>query len=348
MLMNRRNLLKAGGALGAMALTGTGRLHAAAPKLTVNTYGGLYATAVNENFVAHYVKATGNEAEAVVDIPSAALSKIRATMPTPDYDLFVATANDTLRAIELDLVEEISADKLPDLANVPEPSFAQWGNKAVSFSYGTGGFLYDTRKIPNPPKDWVEFAERTAKGEFGRAVAIPSAKQAGVLEACVFPIVHSFGGTVESPDAGFAKLAAMTPYIAKYYADMSEVVQLMTTGEIAIAIYVDGRSWAFVDKNPWANFVVPAKGGVFQSSQIMKVKNSPAEAWQLMNSFINTEAAEGFVATIKYPVTNTKVRYPDSMANRVTKQEDILYPPFADLAKNTSALIERWNKEIGG
>ncbi|CAH1667514.1 ABC transporter substrate-binding protein [Chelatococcus asaccharovorans] len=348
MQMNRRNLLKAGGALGALMLTGAGRALAAAPKLTVNTYGGLYAKAVNENFVAHYIKQTGGEAVAVVDIPSAALSKIRATMPKPDYDLYIATANDTLRAIELGLVEEIAPADLPDLVNVPEPSYAQWGNKAVSFSYGTGGFLYDTRKIPNPPRTWVEFAERTAKGEFGRAVAIPSANQAGVLEACVFPIVHAFGGTMANPDIGFKKLAAMTPYVAKFYSDMSEVVQLMATGEIAIAIYVDGRSWAFVDQNPWANFIVPEKGGTFQSSQIMKVKNSPADAWKLMNAFINADAAKGFVAMIKYPVTNTKVVYPESMKNRVTNPKDILYPPFAEIAKNTPALIERWNKEVGG
>lgn len=348
MRINRRTFLEATGLLGLSTLAGHRAALAARSGLVVNTYGGVYATAVNANFVASYIEKTGGKAEAVVDIPSAALSKIRATMPNPDYDLFIATANDTLRAIDLDLVEEIVPAKLPDLADIPAKSYTQWGNKAVSFSYGTGGFLYDKRKIANPPKTWVEFAERTAKGEFGRSVAIPSATQAGVLEACVFPIVDAFGGTIEKPDVGFDRLAKMAPYVAKFYSDMSEVVQLMTTGEIAIAIYVDGRAWSFVDKNPWADFVVPAKGGVFQSSQIMKVKKSPDEAWGLMNAFLNAKAAEGFVATIKYPVTNTKAHYPAAMATRVTKQEDILYPPFALIAKHTPELIERWNKEIGG
>lgn len=346
--ISKRHFLKLGVATGALALTGIPRLQAAAPKLTVNTYGGLYATAVNENFIAHYKKATGNDAEAITDVPSAALSKIRATMPKPDYDLFVATANDTLRAIDLDLVEVIQPDKLPGLKNLMPEAYTQWGNKAVSFSYGTGGFLYDTRKIANPPKTWVEFAERTAKGEFGRNVAVPSATQAGVLEAFVFPIVHSFGGTMADPTVGVEKIAAMVPYIAKFYGDMSEVVNLMANGEITIAPYVDGRAWAFVDKNPWANFIVPEKGGVFQSSQIMKVKGSPDIAWELMDAFINTEADEGFVKVIKYPVTNQAVKYPEAMAARVTKPGDILYPPFAEIAKLTPDLIERWNKEIGG
>lgn len=347
--ISKRHFLKLGAATGALALTGLPRLQAAElPKLTVNTYGGLYATAVNENFVAHYKAATGGAAEAVTDVPSAALSKIRATMPKPDYDLFVATANDTLRAIDLGLVEEIQPDKLPGLQNLMPEAYSQWGNKAISFSYGTGGFLYDTRKIANPPKTWAEFAERTAKGEFGRSVAVPSATQAGVLEAFVFPIVHAFGGTMAKPDVGFEKIAAMAPYVAKFYGDMSEVVNLMANGEISIATYVDGRSWAFVDKNPWANFIVPEKGGVFQSSQIMKVKGSPDNAWALMDAFINTEADEGFAKMIKYPMTNQAVTYPEAMAKRVTKPEDILYPPFAEIARLTPELIERWNKEIGG
>lgn len=345
---SRRDLLKIGAAAGALSLFSPIVSRAQARKLAVNTYGGLYATAVNENFVADYIAKTGGEAEAITDIPSAALSKIRATMPDAEYDLFVATSNDTLRAIELGLVEPLRPELLPDLANLPAASYEQWDNMAVSFSYGTVGFLYDTRAIKNPPKDWIDFVERTIAGEFGRTVVIPSSNQASVLEACVFPITNAFGGTIADPTAGFEKLKAMTPYISSYYSDMAEVVQLFANGEATIATYIDGRSWAFVDKNPWANFVVPAKGGVFQSSQIMKVKGSPDAAWTLMNSFIATKAAEGFVNTIKYPVTSTAVQYPPEMEGRVTRQEDILYPPFAEIAKATPSLIERWNKEIGG
>lgn len=348
MNLTKRQFLKVSGAASALALVGTGATFGQSRKLAVNTYGGLYANAVNENFVANYIATTGGQAEAITDIPSAALSKIRATMPRPEYDLFVATSNDTLRAIELDLVEPLDMSRLPGLKDVPAASYEQWQNMAVSFSYGTVGFLYDTRAIANPPKDWVEFVERTISGEFGRNVVIPSGNQASVLEACVFPITNAFGGTIADPTVGYEKIAAMTPYISGYYSDMAEVVQMLANGEATIAIYIDGRSWAFVDQNPWANFVVPAGGGVFQSSQVMKVKGSPAEAWDLMNSFIATEPAEGFVNTIKYPVTNIAVKYPDEMKGRVTKQEDILYPPFAEIAKATPALIERWNKEIGG
>lgn len=346
--LTKREFLKLGGAAGAFAAAGVPLVHAAAPKVMVNSYGGVYETAVRENFVAHYMKLTGNEADTAADIPSAALSKIRATMPTPDYDLFIATSNDTIRAIELDLVEEIDASKLPNLSAVPEVYRNQWKNRAVSFSYGIIGFLYDTRKISNPPTTWVEFVERTIKGEFGRSVALPSATAAGMVETCIWPIMDAFGGSVTQPDAGFDKLREMKPYITKYTADFAEVLQLISTGEIAISPYVDGRAWTFVEQNPWANFVVPKKGGVFSSSQIMKVKNSPQEAWQLMDAFFAKEPAEGFTETILYPVTTTNVEYSDRMKARLTSMDDVRYAPSFELYEHTASLIERWNKEVGG
>lgn len=347
-LINKRDFLKLGGAASTLALTGMPQLHAAAPKLTVNTYGGLYETAVTDNFIASYKKATGNDAEAVIDIPSAALSKIQATQPNSDYDLFVATPIDTIRAIELDLAEELDHSRLGNLKDIPEVHYTQWGNKAVSFSYGIYGFLYDTRKITNPPKTWAEFVERTIAGEFGRTVAVHSATQAGILEGYIWPIIDAFGGTVEDPGEAFDKMRQMVPNVAKNFSDLSEVVQLMSTGEISIAPYVDGRAWSFVEQNPWANFIVPEKGGSIVSSQIIKVKNSPDDAWKLMDAFLDKEAEEGFTETILYPVTNSTVEYSPRMQARLTPTENIIYPPYFELFKHTSALIERWNKEVGG
>jgi len=347
-LITKRNFLKLSGAAGAFTLTGGHQLLAAGPKITVNTYGGLYETAVTDNFIASYKNATGNDAEAVIDIPSAALSKIQATQPNSDYDLFVATPIDTIRAIELNLAEELDPSKLSNLKDIPEVYYKNWDNKAVSFSYGIYGFLYDTRKIANPPKTWAEFVERTIAGEFGRTVAVHSATQAGILEGFIWPIINAFGGTIEDPAAAFDKMRQMVPYIAKNFSDMSEVVQLMSTGEISIAPYVDGRAWSFVEKNPWANFVVPEKGGCIVSSQIVKVKNSPDDAWKLMDVFLDKEAEEGFTETILYPVTNSTVEYSPRMQARLTPTENIIYPPYFELYKHTSALIERWNKEVGG
>jgi len=225
---------------------------------------------------------------------------------------------------------------------------SQWNNKAVSFSLSRCGFLYDSRKIPNPPQTWEEFAVRTAAGEFGKSVSLPSASNSGVIETAIYPIANAFGGSITDPGIGFEKIAAMVPYVAHFYTDLSQVVNLMSNGEIAIAPYSSSRAWVYLNQNDWAGFQIPKKGAIAQSSQIMKVKNSPPEAWKLMNSFVDKEPAGIFAKMMNSMVPNTKVQYPESLLARVPAQEDIHYPPIREIMKNSASLIERWNKEIGG
>ncbi len=346
--LSKRGFLRLGAGAGALGLLSGRPLQAQSKQLSFNTYGGVYAKAVADSFIRSYTKTTGNPARAVVDTPSAALAKIGATMPRPEYDLYIGLAADTLRAADMGLIEELSSADLPALKQLLPVAVEPWGNKAVSFSISVAGFLYDKRKIPNPPRTWQEFAERTAAGAYGRSVSVPSASQASLIETCIYPINAAFGGTIDKPDPGFKQLKAMTPYITSYYTDLSQVVNQMSNGEVAIAVYSSSRSWVYMNQNDWAGFQIPSKGGILQSSQVMKVKNSSPEAWKLMNAFIDREGAQGFAVAMNSMVPNRDVTYPGVMAERVAAQEDVVAAPVRDLVRATPALIERWNKEIGG
>ena len=154
---------------------------------------------------------------------------------------------------------------------------------------------------------------------------------------------------MSNPNVAFQKLKAMKGNIPKFYSDASEVVNMMATGEVHIAVYIDGRAWAFHDKgNPWVGWVVPKPGGIFLSSQAMKVKNSAPEAWEFINCLLDPVAQAGFAKMIQYPVTNPKVKYPPELVNRMSTQKEVIYPPQREIMKNASAWVERWNKEIGG
>lgn len=347
-LLNRRQLLQSAAATSLVTSLGSNRLLAQSGGLRVNTYGGVYERAVNESFIAYYNANNDLSAQALADIPSTAISRIQATMPNPDYDLFIGTAVDTIRAIELEIAEPVDPAKLPSLAQIPDRYREIWQNMGVSFSTGIMGFLYDKRVIPNPPRSWEEFVERTIAGEFGRSVTIPSINASGCRENFIYPVVNAFGGSVENADAGFEKIREMSPYIVRYHSDLAEVLQMMATGEASIALYADGRAWQFVDNgNDWADFIIPTGGGVFSSSQIMKVRGAPEEAWGLMDCFFNAEAAQPFVDIIKYPVV-APVTYEEVMQSRQPAEEDVLYPPYFDIYAVSAAWTDRWNREIGG
>jgi putative spermidine/putrescine transport system substrate-binding protein len=322
----------------------------AGPKaLIVNSYGGIYEKAVRENFVKCFEDKTNIPAEVIVGIPSAVLAKIRASQPKPDVDVFIATQSTTIEAINQGLVEKIDPAKVPNLKDLPKVNIEQWEGYGISFSYGVEGIMYNKEKIKNPPQSWAEFVDRTIKGDFGKKVTLPGIGSPEGLSISIWTIAHVFGGSAEKPDIAFEKLKAMKQNIPKFYSDLSEVVNMMSTGEIDIAVYVDGRTWAFHDKgNPWVGWIVPKPGGVFLSSQCMKVKNSSPDAWEFINCLLDPVAQAGFVKMIKYPMTNPKVKYAPEMVSRMTPQKDLIYPPQRDIMKRASIWVERWNKEIGG
>ena len=322
---------------------------AGAESLIVNSYGGIYEKAVRENYVKCFENKTNMRAEVIVGIPSAVLAKIRASQPKPDVDVFIATQSTTIEAINQGLVEKIEVDRVPNLKDVPKVNIEQWEGYGISFSYGVEGIMYNKEKIKNPPQSWAEFVDRTIKGDFGKKVTMPGVGSPEGLSCAIWIIAHVFGGSVENPDIAFEKLNAMKHNIPKFYSDLSEVVNMMSTGEIDIAVYVDGRTWAFHDKgNPWVGWIVPEPGGIFLSSQCMKVKNSRPEAWEFINCLLDPVAQAGFTKMIKYPVTNLKVKYAPEMASRMTPQKDLIYPPQREIMKRAGAWVERWNKEIGG
>jgi putative spermidine/putrescine transport system substrate-binding protein len=348
----RRDVLKTGALVtGGLLVNGMSPAPSsgATKSLIVNSYGGVYEKAVRENFAKCFQSKTNIPAEIIVGIPSAVLAKIRASQPKPDVDVFIATASTTIEAINQNLVEKIDPKKVPNLKDVPKINIEQWEGYGVSFSYGVGGIMYNKEKIKNPPQSWAEFVDRTIKGDFGKKVTIPSLSSPESLSVTLWTIANAFGGSVAKPDIAFEKLKVMRNNIPKFYSDLSEVVNMMSTGEVDIAMYPDGRAWAFHDMgNPWVGWIAPKPGGVFQSSQCMKVKNSAPEAWEFINCLIDPVAQEGFTKMIKYPVTNLKVKYPQDLVNRMTPQKDLIYPPHQEIMKQAALWAERWNKEIGG
>ena len=348
---SRRNFLKTGIVIGLFLTIGLlpQASWSGAKTLTVNSYGGIYEKAVRENYVGCFTSKTNMPVEIMVGIPSAALAKVRATRGKPAVDVFIATANTTITAIDQGLVEKIDPSKLPNLKDLPKVYYEQWDNYAVSFSYGVGGLMYNKEKISDPPKSWKEFVDRTIKGDFGKNVTIPSMSFAAGPALTIWSILNAFGGSTDNPDIAFEKIKAMQPYIPKFYSDASEVVNMMATGEVDIAIYIDGRTWAFHDKgNPWVGWIVPDPGGIFLSSQAMKIKNSAPEAWEFINCLLDPKAQAGFASMTQYPVTNPKVVYPDKLMDRMPKLEGLLFPPQRELVKQAPKWVERWNKEIGG
>jgi spermidine/putrescine transport system substrate-binding protein len=97
-----------------------------------------------------------------------AIAKLEAASGTSGYDIVVPTGVFIPQMVELDLLEEINLDLIPNFENV-DPIYTDqpWdpGNKhSVCKDWGSTGWIYDTTKVSSTIETWDDFIA-VAQGE---------------------------------------------------------------------------------------------------------------------------------------------------------------------------------------
>jgi spermidine/putrescine transport system substrate-binding protein len=97
-----------------------------------------------------------------------AIAKLTAASGTSGYDLVIPTGVYIPQMVELDLLEEVNLDLIPNFENVDEIYRDQpWdpGNKySVTKDWGSTGWIYDTTKVSSTIETWNDFIA-VAQGE---------------------------------------------------------------------------------------------------------------------------------------------------------------------------------------
>jgi putative spermidine/putrescine transport system substrate-binding protein len=319
-----------------------------AADLTVTAFGGVWEKSLRTCYIEPFQKQTGKTVDVVLGTPAQWVNQIAANPQKPPIDVILNLVDGAEDAKARGLVEKIDPAKIPNLADVPEPFKKVVEGYAVAMHFGAAGLAYNEAKIKNPPKTWVEFIDRTLKGEW--QAALPGISVASTAPAA---LIWNFN------DVLGGKPADITPAIAKikalrdsgnvvFWNDVNQFLTQLQSGEADIGIYWDGRAWAARDGGfKTLNFYYPAPGGVVNPIVVQKVKNSPDLAWQFMNFVFSPEPQSCWAAAIQYPVVNTKATYKPEQKARMPEWETVRWPPFAEILVNMPRWVETWNKEIG-
>ena len=316
--------------------------------ITVTAYGGIWEKALRESFAECFKKKTGVGVTVMLGNSAQWMAKVQASPQKPPLAILINDPIGAFKAMELGLVEPITPDKVPTLREIPAKFYEPWRSHGVAINFGNVGLGYSKKTVKNPPKGWKDFVEGAIRGDY--KVTLPSITYPFTPLMTLWPIANAYGGSVERIDIAFEKIKAMKKNVVKFWADAVEHLQLMETGEADIGPYWDGRAWAYqIDKGAdWYGFHYPEPGGVTSGVIIQKVKNTPDIAWQFIDCALTAEAQSTFANTVWYPATNPNTKYPAKIQPVLPKPGETVIPPFEELHKRTAALVERWNKEIGG
>lgn len=310
--------------------------------LVVIASGGVWLESAKANFVSCYKARTGEEPE-VLTLPSGeVLNRLRANPDNPPIHVVMLSEIDAIRAGEEGLLEQLTVEKVPNLADVPEIFRAQWNNYATISNFGAMIVMYNKETVPEPPADWKTLIEETIAGKYGDRVSFPAVTMAwGPMFTWFLTTLYD-----GDEDVVFEKYKEMLPNIAKYWDSPVDAMNMFAAQEVDILVYWDGRAYAFAEENEWAGAYIPEPGAFQSAAMLGKVKNAPEKAWTYVDCVLSPEAQLGHSQMIKYPIVNSKVVYPPELEKVLTPLAKVRQPEFRSFIDKIPAWIERWNREV--
>ncbi|MFI4986089.1 MAG: ABC transporter substrate-binding protein [Alphaproteobacteria bacterium] len=348
----RRELLKTTAAAlgGAAVWTGASSSRARAEEsITVTSLGGKWEQSIREDFIPLFKERTGADAKVVLGGPTQWMSQILSQPSKPALDEIDNSETLAYKLMDEHLAAKLTVDKVPNLADIPELFRKPWDDYAVMYMFAAAGFAYNKNKIKSPPQSWAEYFERAGKGEFGKSLSLPDIAY-GWTPAFLWLYAKTFGGGVQQMDPAFDALRKINPYIVKNWATAAEVEKMLTTQEVDIAIFWDGRTHSLIDGGAsFIGFQRPNADSLISGvvSQVVKGGNEKL-ALEYVNTLLDPSPQLKYFNRIQYAVTNRKVAYPPAVRDRIMPVERGVVAPYRELAAITPALIDRWNRELRG
>ncbi len=319
---------------------------ACAADIVAATNGGIWEKATRECFVAPFQAKTGKTVELVLGTPAQWTNQIVANPASPPIDVIISSVDGVVDTVKRGIVDPMTPVQVPALADMDPRQVALGGGYGAVMAYSSLGLAYNKDAVKKPPATWKEFVDRTIAGDW--KAAIPSMRQGSTPSAVLWMFANLYGGGVDDIAKGFDIIKKMKDSgNLRVWNDMNEFLSLIKTGEIDIGMYWEGRTWSFHDEgNPEILFIRPKPGVVVNNAIIQKVKNGKPLAWDYINIVLSPEGQSCFSEKIQYGVANQKAKINPTIAERIAKVDEIIWPPYAEISGKVREWVERWNKEI--
>ncbi|MBN3766182.1 extracellular solute-binding protein [Burkholderia sp. Ac-20365] len=322
-------------------------LAAHAGDLVVAAFGGLWEQSFRQCVIKPYEQQTGKHVDVVLGTPAQWLNQIGANPSKPPIDVIATPADNAIDATKRGLVMKLDAGHVPRIKEIPARFVDPVDGYGAVFDYGAMGALYNRKTVPNPPTDWKSFVQGTIAGKWH--ASMPSINYFGGGISTLWMYSSLYGGNLQNIQPALDQIKQM---VASGHLDMwtdpNQVLNALKSGDVDIAMYWDGRAWAFINGgNKEFNYYTPSPGATISMTFLQKVKGGSDLAWDFINLAMSPGPQACFAAATRYGVTNQNVVYPADVKPQITQIDKLIFPPFKDFPQYQSSWVDQWNKQVG-
>ncbi|GGG10233.1 spermidine/putrescine ABC transporter [Rhizobium wenxiniae] len=342
--MNVSRLLRASAVAVIASLAGASAASAQSKTLTISWWG-YNGEKMNANIIEPFKKICGCDIVFETGNNADRLNKLR-LRDGKGVDVIYLSDSFSQLGIEQGQFLEIDPAKIPNLAEIYELGRQPQGKYGPAYTIGRVGIVYDSAKVNPPITSWNDLW----RADLEKSISLPgittTAGPMVVLQA------GKHGGTdaFEDSEAAFSAIEELKPNVVKNYNTGSELVNLISTGEVRVAIAQDftlASMQAAVPTMTWAKL---SDGDIatVNTVNIPKGSENVELAYQFINFVLSKEvqqkeAEQGVDAPI-----NTKVELTPEQAKMWTYgAEQVNSLSRIDYAKMNEAKtdwIDQWNE----
>ena len=335
-MIARRGLL--GAALAAPALA-----HAQASEVVVGTWGGDYAALLSSEIDVPVVRPLGLTPVQEVGTPAARKTKLLAERGSRRGSMDVVCLGDAdCHAMgELGLVEELTPDKVPNIAHVLPALRSPF---TLPHIYSVRVMLTNPAVIQPAPVSYADMWSERFRGRIGLS---------DLLYSTVTEVAAIIAGGDESDyRPGYPKLRELKALGARVYSANETLAAGLKSGEVAATIMWLGRAYMWRRAGIPVQAHFPAEGATPYVSAAVVPRNARNKqaAFAYLNAMLDPRAAQGFGERMGYLPTTTLATLPAPLLAEIgvtpEQQAKLRRPDFKYTAANAAEILAFWEREF--
>jgi len=345
--IDRRDLLKAAGAVALLPALGSAVQAQSGGKVVVGTWGGDYARLLTKNIEDPLLKPKGLEVlqDQAGDAPRRAKMVAERRLPRGTVDIQGFSAANMFEMNEAGATETLDYSKIPNAKNLLPTMKYPYG---IGHIYSGNVVIYNPKLISPAPtgfKDWLD-------PKWGNKIGFIDIQYQAIMIAASMAATN--GASMNDIDKAKEVLLAVKKAGARVYPTNEAFAQAMKNEEVGISAIWKARVVQWQNAGIPCEAVSPVEGIPAYVSGFVIAKNAPNKdnAYAYMNAMLAKEPQEAFAVDMGYNGTVSGLAVAPDLQKRIgfTSDEEkrIKDLDYAFLAKNDSAMKEWWDKVFKG